>query len=260
MNAAELYRTGSLTGAIEAQIQNVKNRPADQNARMFLFELLAFTGDWDRAQKHIEIIKFPEMELLAAVDSYRKLLDSERIRARVFSEGIAPKFIVDPPEHLTLRLEALQQLRGGNAAAAKEIYARAEAAAPAFSGKVNDKPCDLFRDCDDRFGPVLEVMTLGSYFWAPLDQVEELTVTAPKYPRDLVWISGHLKMRNGPEGDVFLPVRYPGSTAHAEPKVQLGRMTDWSADDPVCGVGARLFLCGDDPLPLTELRSLFANA
>ena len=44
MNAGELYKAGRLGEAIEAQVQEVKASPLDQSKRLFLFELLAFSG------------------------------------------------------------------------------------------------------------------------------------------------------------------------------------------------------------------------
>ncbi len=50
MEAAELYRAGRLDEAIAAQIAAVKAAPTDADRRYFLFGLLAFTGDWERAR------------------------------------------------------------------------------------------------------------------------------------------------------------------------------------------------------------------
>ena len=65
-------------------------------------------------------------------------------------------------------------------------------------------------------------------------------------------------MRDGPEGDVFLPALYPGTHEHADDAVKLGRATDWKDGDagPVLGVGLRTFLAGDDPITLLEWREL----
>src|SRR5438445_3633073 len=115
MNATELFRAGQLQKAIDAQLQEVKSKPADQGARIFLFELAAFAGDLDRAQRQIEAVKYGDMERDAGVLSYRQALDSERLRRRFFSEGVAPKFLVNPPESAQWRIEAVNCLRGGQA-------------------------------------------------------------------------------------------------------------------------------------------------
>src|SRR5262249_46344026 len=125
-------------------------------------------------------------------------------------------------------------------------------------GWLNGKPFTSLRDCDDLFGPVLEIMGHGSYFWVPLEQIDTLSLTAPRFPRDLLWLPGHLEMRDGPRGDVFLPTVYPGSHEHADNQIKLGRATNWKSEEsgPVLGVGARTFLLDDDALSLLEWRQL----
>jgi type VI secretion system protein ImpE len=258
MNATELFKAGQLQQAIDAQVQVVKSKPADQGARIFLFELLCFAGDLDRAQRQIEAVKYEEMEREAAVLEYRKLLDSERLRRRLFTEGLKPKFFFDPPQHVTLRLEALNCLRDNQPGEAAELVARADQAAPPVKGNLNGQAFDGLRDCDDLFGPILEVMALGEYYWLALEQIDTVAKSQPSSPRDLCWAPARLEVREGPAGDVFLPALYPNSHVHADDQVKLGRMTDWTNPEqgPVRGIGARMFLLGDDAINLLEWRQL----
>src|SRR5205823_8013981 len=107
MSAAELYKAGRLQEAVAAQIQEVKANPADHAKRLFLFELLAFAGELDRARRQIEAIKYDDNDLERAVMAYRKLIDAEEARRRLFSDGLVPGFFGEPSEHLRLRLEAV---------------------------------------------------------------------------------------------------------------------------------------------------------
>src|SRR5262245_1728343 len=100
MNASELYRRGDLQEGIQAQINEVKAAPGDHAKRTFLFELLAFSGDLERARKQIEVIKYDQMEMNAAVAHYRKLLDAEEARRKLFDGGIAPQFLDKAPNHV----------------------------------------------------------------------------------------------------------------------------------------------------------------
>jgi type VI secretion system protein ImpE len=264
MNATELYRAGRLAEAVDAQIQAVKAGPGDQARRLFLFELLAFSGDLDRARRQVEALKYDELELETAALNYRKLLDAEGLRRRLFSEGLAPEFFGEPAAHARLRLEAVNRLREGKPAEATETLARADAAAPAVKGKFNGQDFAGLRDCDDLFSHVLEVMAQGRYFWVPLEQVESLAMKPPRFPRDLLWFPARLDLHDGASGEVFLPALYPGSHEHSDPQVKLGRSTDWKGDEggPVLGVGLRQFLLGhlDDPVPLLEWRELTLEA
>ena len=67
-----------------------------------------------------------------------------------------------------------------------------------------------------------------------------------------------LTVREGPEGDVFLPVLYPNSHENPDDAIKLGRMTDWKGGEngPVLGVGMRIFLFDDADVPLPEWRQL----
>lgn len=257
MNATELYKAGKLTEAIDEQLKEVKAHPADHGKRLFLFELLCFNGELERAKKQIEVIQYPEMELMAAVTQYRRLLDSEEARRQLFSDGVVPRFFGEQPEHVHMRLNAVLLLRENRAKEAADVLAQANAAAPVIKGKLNDQPFESLRDCDDLFGTVLEVMAQGGYYWVPLEQVESITFTPPKFPRDLIWRSARLEMSQS-AGNVYFPVLYPGS--HEQPDVQakLGRVTDWKAIEggPTLGQGAHLFLVGEKDMPLLEWQSL----
>lgn len=257
MTASELFQAGKLDEAIAAQVAQVKSSPADQSKRLFLFELLVFAGDLDRARKQLDALQYDEIELQAATADYRKVLDAEEYRRKVFRDGLQPKFLTDvPPEHVRLRLEGMQRLREGNKAAATEALAQAAEAAPPINGKVNEKPFDDLRDCDDLFGTVLEVISQGLYFWVPLETVESLAMVPPRFPRDLLWVKAQLETTSG-TGQVFLPALYPNSYEHTDPQVRLGRQTDWTEDDgPVLGRGLRMFLAGDDTSTLLEWRDV----
>jgi type VI secretion system protein ImpE len=198
----------------------------------------------------------------AAVLSYRQLLEAEKARRRLFSEGVKPQFFSDPPETIHQRLEAVNRMREGKHAEARELLARLDEATPPVAGELNGKPFASLRDCDDLFAPVLEVLARGGYFWVPLAQIDSVAMNPPRYPRDLLWLPATLTLRDDQTGDVFLPVLYPGSHEHAEDAVKLGRMTDWKSTDdgPVLGVGARLFLTDDEEVGVLEWRQVKFHA
>jgi type VI secretion system protein ImpE len=257
MNASELFRAGKLGEAIEAQIQSVKVHPADHARRLFLFELLAFSGDLDRARKQIEAVNYGQIELDAAVMNYRKLLDAEKQRRELFTQGRTPKFFGEPSRQCLQRVQAIGHLRGNRPAEALSLLKEASAG-EAIKGKLNGKPFTSLRDCDDVFGSVLEVMAHGEYYWVPLNTLATLAMNPPKYPRDLLWTPARMELQDGGSGDVFLPAIYPMSHEHSDPQIRLGRMTDWkpSENGPTVGVGARVFLVDDEDIGLLDWREL----
>ncbi len=266
MTAQELYEKGQLQAAIDAQIADVKAKPGDQSKRLFLFELLCFAGEWDRAQRQMDAMKFEDVELEAAALGYRKLLDSEAARRKVFKEGQRPKFLGESaeapvPNHVRLRLEAIAALRQDKQAEATALLAEAEACTPSLTGTLNGAEFDLLCDADSVLSGVLEVMAQGNYFWVPLSSVAAIGINPPKYPRDLLWIPAQLQTHNGETGQVYLPALYPLSGEHADESVRLGRMTDWSdkPDAPVVGKGLKMFLAGADAVTILDWRELVVN-
>jgi type VI secretion system protein ImpE len=257
MNASELFKAGKLREAIDAQVQEVKANPADHARRLFLFELLAFAGDLDRARRQIDAVTYTEPELVAAVLAYKTLLDAEQARRRLFQDGVPPKFFGEAPEHAHWRLEAVNRLREGRPQEAGHCLEKAVEATPPVKGRLNDRPFASLRDCDDLLAGVLEVLAQGAYYWVPLEQVESLALNAPKFPRDLLWAPARLELAES-GGNVFLPALYPASHEHPDDQIKLGRSTDWTGAEggPVRGVGARTFLVDDDAVGLLEWRQL----
>lgn len=263
MNAGELFKSGKLQDAIDAQVKEVRAHPADPSIRLFLFELLAFAGEVERARKQIDAVNYNDPALDMAVLAYRKCLDAEEVRRKLFRDGVAPQFLAPPPDHARWRIEAVQRLREKRWAEASELIQKADAAAPPLQGELNGRPFQGLRDCDDLFGPVLEVFGPGgTYFWTPLEQVELLELDAPKFPRDLIWAHGQLTIRNGPSGNVFLPALYPGTHECTDDQLRLGRATDWKSSEsgPVLGLGVRHYLVGEEDTSLLEWRKLTVGA
>ncbi len=258
MNAGDLFKQGQLKEAIDAQILEVKAHPADHGRRLFLFELSAFAGDLDRARRQIDAVQYTEPEQVLAVQGYRKLIDAEEKRRRLFRDGLIPKFLGESPDHFKLRLEAVQRLREDRQAEAAELLEKANEGAAALKGTFNGKPFEGIRDADDLFGTVLEVLANGDYFWVPLEQIASLGLNAPSFPRDLIWMPARLLLHDGQNGEVFLPALYIGSNEHADERVKLGRSTDWKQADggPVLGAGVRTYLVGDDGVGLLEWREV----
>jgi type VI secretion system protein ImpE len=258
MNATELYQSGKLAEAITAQTAEVKTDPVNQGKRLFLFELHAFNGDLDRARRQLDAVTSSDVAIVAAFQQYKLLLDAEQQRRDFFAKGKSPGFFAPGPEHMRLRLEAVEKLRLGHVAEAVELIRQADAATPPLKGTLNGKPFEHLRDADDLFGPILEVLARGNYYWVPLDQVAALAANVPRYPRDLLWLPARMTLADGQEGEIFIPALYHDSQAAADETLKLGRGTDWkqTPGGPVVGVGARTYLVGEEAIDLREWREV----
>lgn len=255
MTASELFKAGHLANAIDEQLAEVKAKPSDAAKRLFLFEMLLFAGDVDRAAKQGDLVKFQEVEIDATMAGYLKLCEMEKKRRQVLRQGTLPGSFGQISDIATKRVEALGMLRDSKPADAAALL---EKNAPAtLSGTINGKPFEGLVDCDDIFAPLLEVVTSTGYYWVPLANIRKLKTNPPKFPRDLYWLPAHLDLGDQ-EGPVFLPALYPFSHESADDAVKLGRKTDWVGGEgtPVRGLGQRTFLVGDDALGLLDIRDL----
>ena len=260
MNAKQEFDSGNLSGAVEAAVAEVKQNPADNARRTFLFELLCFAGDLDRAQRQLDAIGHLDSQSEWAVQVYTNILHAEQSRRRFFAGGLKPEFLFDPPPYAQLHLDAANRLRDGRAGEALDLLDRSERERPACRGEVNGQACDEIRDCDDLLAPFLEVIVLRDYVWLPLEQIRELETSAPERPRDLVWLPARFVLSDGSQQRGYLPLTYCGSHEHSDDLVKLGRKTDWrDGDGPVSGVGLHTLLTGEDAVGLSELRSLKAQ-
>lgn len=258
MDASDLFRAGQLHEAVRAQTQAVKAAPADPNARVFLFELLAFAGDLGLAGKQLAAVRYDEPTRDTTVALYRLLLEAEAARRRFFRDGQPPTFLAEPPDHVRLRIEAAGLLRQGQARDALAVLEQAKAVTPTTAVELNGKAVPSLSDTDELFGPVLEVLSGGNYAWVPLEQVNMLLLAGPKSPRDLIWLPARLVTKGGENGEVFLSALYPGSWDDPDERVRLGHVTNWTdgKDGPVRATGARVFQAGDEEVCLTDWRQL----
>jgi type VI secretion system protein ImpE len=88
--ARELFEAGKLNQAIEALGAELRDNPSDAQRRTFLFELLCFSGNWDRADKQLEILAGSDPSgtkdrRLGAL-LYRAAITAERTRQEMFRE------------------------------------------------------------------------------------------------------------------------------------------------------------------------------
>ena len=252
--AKQLFAAGRIDEAIEQLLQVVKGNPNDDAARTFLFELSCLTGNWERAERQLDVIGHQSTKAQLGVMVYRANINAERERQRVFKEAVQPHFLREPPAYIDLHIEALRQLNAGQTAEARATLDRAEEERPAIAGRLNGKAFEDFRDYDDFVAPVLELVVKDKYVWLPLEQIKSIQISPPRQLRDMIWASARVEASDGTIGEVHMPTLYFGSNADETPQVRLGRMTDWKqlGDDLSAARGLRLFLVDGEDKTLFE--------
>ncbi|MCL2419581.1 MAG: tetratricopeptide repeat protein [Conexibacteraceae bacterium] len=253
--AGNLFQEGRLDDAIDAAGDAVRARPAEAGPRMLLAELLAYAGNFERADAVLTATAAADPGTALVVAEFRQLVRAATARRQVLTEGRVPAFLGPPSETQARLLEALTALRAGDVTAAAAAAEVAEAARPWAAGRTPDGEFADCRDADDLWSGTFEVLTTnGKYFWVPTERVASLEFHAPRRPRDLLWRRCTMVVRDGPEGDVYLPALYDRSGE--DDGTRLGRRTEWTETAPILGAGQRIFLIGEDGIPCQQLTRL----
>src|SRR6185437_1076217 len=114
--------------------------------RTFLFELLCFSGDYDRAEKQLALLADQTKEAGLAGLLYRGAINAEKTRAGMFEQERFPLSSTSP--------------------------------AP-VRGTLNGKPFSRIEDSDPRLGPRLEVFAAGDYMWISFADIALLEIDPP---------------------------------------------------------------------------------
>lgn len=259
-DAGTLFHAGRLQDAVDAATQATKAAPLDAGRRILLAELLLFTGALERVDALLDACADIDPSLAVHVAEFRQLLRAETARREVFGSGRVPEFLGDATPAQRSALAALVSLGAGDPAEAARLAAQAEQERVAPRGTSDGTPFDDLRDADDILAGTLEVLsTTGKYFWVAAERLDRVEFHKPRRPRDLFWRRASVSVLDGPEGDVYVPATYAGTSTVADEALRLGRATDWreEADGKLTrGVGAVTFLVGEDGAAVTQLGTL----
>lgn len=259
MSVDESVRQGDLAGALQAQVQLVKGRPADIEARARLIQLLVLGGDLDRAETHLLTMAQQDPSLQMASAIYGGLLAAEEERRRVYAGTAPPNTSPEVPAGLRDRIDALAVAARGRVVDAGTLLERARGAETPVAGSADGVPFSSLADYDEWLGPVLEVFAGGRYLWIPMQQLRSLEFGAPRGALDLIWRSVSLVERDGTDAKVHVPVFYAGTSEHADGLVRCGRKTEWADIEGVAfrGAGPRILLADDErEMPLLSVQRL----
>lgn len=233
MTAQELFKAGKLGDAITSLNAHLRDNPSDQRGRTFLFELLCFSGDLDRAEKQLNILEQEgNKDSVLATLLYKTALAGERTRESMFENRTFP----------------IQAVNG------KTLDVR---------GKLNGKEFNMLSDADPRIGPKLELFAAGDYLWISFQDIASIHIEPPKRLRDLFWIPA--KVGTGPSfrsrelGEILLPALSPLSWQHSDDEVKLGRVSEWCEDEKgeIAPFGQKNLLVDGEEFPLLEVRELY---
>ncbi len=226
--AHALYASGRLDEAIERLGIELRQQPTDVQRRSFLFELLSFAGQYDRAAKQLDVLAQAGSTAEAGTLVYKAALEADRVREHMFDTGDYPTGAVPAP----------------------------------VRGTLNGTPFSSIEDADPRIGARLEVMAGGRYLWLPFAHLSTLHMEPPARLRDLRWAPARIatgaSIRDMELGEVLLPALTPAAHRANDDAVRLGRMTTWELDghEREIPTGLKLLLVDGEEIPLLEVRDL----
>jgi type VI secretion system protein ImpE len=261
MDAKELFDAGNLSEAIEQVTQDVKSNPRELKSRIFLFELLCFAGEFQRADRQLDAIAQTsgDVKVEMGVQAYRSALQAETARHGFFTgTNRMPKFFSEPPAYAAIHIEAAAKLRENQPEPLEKLLQEGERLRSPVRGESNGKRFGDFKDGDDLICPFLEVFFQSDYFWLPFEQIKSMEIQQPSTLRDLLWTPIKVELRDRPLGNVLVPALYYGSHRDPNDLIKLGRMTDWKSigNETLLGLGQRTFFADDNECPLLEVRKI----
>lgn len=271
MAATESLRRGDLQAALQELKDEVRAKPQDAAARIFLFQLFAISGEWERAQSQLNVSGQldPAAELM--VQAYTEAIRCERLRAEIFAGKRTPLVLGEPDQWVALLLQSLAMRASGQTDAAERLREQAYEAAPTTSGTIRWRQSgqdadevvaaeqfEWLADAELMLGPVLETLLDGRYYWVPLKQIRSVRIEPPTDLRDLVWLPAQFTWVGGGQQLGFIPTRYIGSENDPDDAVRLARKTYWLADAEggEVGRGQRLLATDISEYPLLDVREI----
>ena len=252
---------GNLDEAVNTTLNTVKANPTDVQARTFLFELSCFSGDWERAERQLDVIGHQTVGAMIGSQIYKQNLRAERTRQRVFADGLKPEFLQPPPEYVEELLKANSRLREENSADARKMLDKIEEERPAFACRLNGAEKEDFRDYNDLTMCVFEAILKETYVWLPMEQVKKIEFFESKSLRDLFWRQAKVEMRNGLGGEMFFPALYVDSYKSGDDATRLGRKTNWrdAGNEVFLGEGLREFFSEGEAKTILEINRIEFN-
>ncbi len=258
MNAKDLIRAGKLEEARKQIVDEVRLAPADLAKRSLLFQILSFTGEWDKARRHLDAIAAQDSKAETGAQIYKNFLQAEEERSRVQTLKHRPSFLPEAPPYAEAYFAALDKLAAGEIDKAQQLFDLVDSERPAISGTLNGEPFTGFRDTDAFLSAFLEVMVHERYVWTPFESIRELSISRPSSLFDLLWIPARITAWSGLTMNCRLPVLYPESFKHGEDLVRLGRMTDWESlgGSFYRARGQHVFQIGEQETAILEIQEV----
>jgi len=257
----QLIQQGQLSEAIAATIAHLKQKPKDLDTRSRFIELLCIDGQLERADQQLDLLVKQHPECVPGALNMRQLVHAAQSRVDFSRGGDTASLVTGASKSLAplvaVRLAQLNQNKSDFEQAAQQLEHLREPA----QLQIDDNSCHELRDLDDSLAGYLEVFgSNGNYYFVPFADITWLKLLPASTLFEHVWRRAELDIKEGPSGEVFVPMTYLASESDAE---KLGRETDWQAvlgSEFYQGRGQKMWLVNDEALALSQLDCLSTQA
>jgi type VI secretion system protein ImpE len=227
--AYSLYLQAQLRAAIAELGGQLRREPQNSRARTFLFELLCFAGEFDRAETQLDVLAAQNKASGTGAAFYHDLLVAHRQR-----EALLEKKSLCRTDQIETHVM-----------------------------QVNGITYESCVDADARVDGGLETYGAAGYGVTAWEKIQRLEIQKPVRLRDLLWIPARLLLREtGVAGTepfpVYLPALAPGTWRHSDDNIRLGKsaVLEEGPDSQLTAFGAKLLLCDEETIPLLDVRTL----
>lgn len=256
---SEEYSKGNIDTCINNLVQEIKEQPDQHVKRMLFGQMLCVAGEYERADKQLDLLSTLEPKYLMEVANWRSLIRAAQHREDFYKEGRPPDVIGKQSPQMENHIEAIAALRADDDKTFAEALKKAEAGRQSVKGTWNEEgnAFDDFRDLDDLNGGFMEVLAPNEkYYWIANEAISSIIFEEAKLPIDYLWRKADLVLSDGTQGEVYVPVTYIDTV---NDKQRLARETDWNeneATETVRGLGQKTYLIGDQAVSILEIDSL----
>ena len=96
-----MVRAGELQEALKSLQAQIRRDPSNAKSRVFLFQLLAVLGQWDRAMTQLNVAAELDATNLLMAQMCRVALNCEALRTEIFLGARSPILFGEPQEWVT---------------------------------------------------------------------------------------------------------------------------------------------------------------
>jgi type VI secretion system protein ImpE len=264
--AEECIGAGNIAEALDALKNAIRSDPSDSGKRVFLFQLYAVLGQWDKAVNQLSVAAELDPEAGVMAQVAHAAVACEKFREAVYAGERTPLVLGEPAEWIGWMVQAVGYAGKGQHDEAAALRAQAFEQVDTISGRVcishgeemATHEFEWIADADERLGPIIEAVVDGKFYWIPMSHIRQIRMDTPSDLRDVVWAPAEFTWSTGGEGVGLIPTRYPGSEKSEDNAIRLARKTEFVEVAPEVfeGLGQRMWATDAGEYAILETRSI----